>query len=152
VLACVKIPERLQCTPEVYTEKQFVRIDCRGALPGMYRGFTLRGKPHGRGEWTADEGLTYAGDWQEGAACGYGKETSNPGYTYEGEFRDGAWHGKGVAVHSSGTPRLEGIWVEGCQSSGVRYLENGQVVRGEFWKGWHGGNTWLDNWADKYWT
>jgi hypothetical protein len=92
----------------------------------MYRGFYLRGKPDGRGEWTGDDGHTYAGDWRGGVKQGHGKETTSD-FTYCGEFRRGLWHGKGLAVDSAGESSSEGTWMEGFHLSGVEITADGKV-------------------------
>jgi hypothetical protein len=75
---------------------------CHMRRPGVYRGFCIRGKPDGRGEWTEIERpgfsgrSTYHGDWRRGVPHGMGSQIT---YAYAskaykmmwGEFRDGVW-------------------------------------------------------------
>jgi hypothetical protein len=65
-------------------------------LAGSYRGFGLRGKPDGRGQWTGDWGIGYAGDWQGGLQHGQGIETDADGFAYRGGYVLGEHHGKGA--------------------------------------------------------
>jgi hypothetical protein len=59
-----------------------------GPLEGVYRGFCLRGKPDGRGEWVGGSGIGYVGDWRGSRMHGQGKETNCFGAIYAGEFCD----------------------------------------------------------------
>jgi hypothetical protein len=77
--------------PELNTHGHVVATSCLGAVKGVYRGFCLRGKPDGRGEWVAACGESYVGDWRGGVMHGQGKETCLFGYTYTGKFRDGTF-------------------------------------------------------------
>jgi hypothetical protein len=97
-------------------------------MPGTYRGFCLRGKPDGRGEWTADDGHTYAGDWCGGIQHGYGKETLFH-YTYQGKFRNGAWNGRGVAFDHVKRKWFEGKWEGGWHMSGVEITADGRTIQ-----------------------
>jgi hypothetical protein len=100
----MQMPERLQFTPEQNTPLHIMETHWCGCRPGVYRGFALRGKPDGRGEWIADNGHMYVGDWRGGLRHGYGKETAKSGQTYLGDFREGKWddRGSGVLRSSSG--------------------------------------------------
>jgi hypothetical protein len=100
----MQIPERLQFTPELNTALLTLETHWCGCQPGVYRGFALGGKPEGRGEWIADNGHMYVGDWHGGLRHGYGKETAKSGQTYLGDFREGKWddRGSGVLRSSSG--------------------------------------------------
>ncbi len=82
------------------------------AEPGVYRGFCLRGKPEGRGEWVGDEGDMYAGEWHGGQQHGHGKESFSGGSIHWGAFCEGRWHGDGVSVDPDGTVYY-GKWVGG---------------------------------------
>jgi hypothetical protein len=80
-LVRMQVPKLLQCTPVLNPKSNRVTVDLWGApLPGVYRGFCLWGKPEGRGQWIADEGHAYIGDWRGGRphSDGSGK------FTYHG--------------------------------------------------------------------
>ncbi len=97
----VQIPERLQCTPHLNSGGHPGMPHIHMRKPGVYRGFCLRGKPHGRGQWVEQENRrlgprsTYSGDWQQGVAHGMGVQViCNDGYRLRmlwGEFRNGFW-------------------------------------------------------------
>jgi hypothetical protein len=119
------MPDKLQCTPELNTNRHVVPRPF-GQSPGTYRGFCMRGKPDGRGEWTADEGESYAGDWREGMPHGYGKEISR-GFTYWGEFSEGYWDGGGVVIDCRPNSTFWGLWVCGCLELGSTATDDGQI-------------------------
>ncbi len=85
----VQIPEMLQCTPDLNSQRVDVASPVYGPLPGIYRGFCLRGKPDGRGEWIGDEGLSYTGEWRGGRQHGHGKAVAPNAVARVGEFRSG---------------------------------------------------------------
>jgi hypothetical protein len=75
----VQIPDKLQCTPQLNMQTCSVEglEGISGSRRGVYRGFALHGKPHGRGEWVSHKARhTHAGNWRAGKRNGQGKETS----------------------------------------------------------------------------
>jgi hypothetical protein len=87
-------------------------------MPGEYRGFCLRGKPDGRGEWTGVRRTldreclnTYVGSWREGKQHGHGTETTDD-LRYKGGWYDGRYHGNGEWIHVCGA-RYESRWEHG---------------------------------------
>jgi hypothetical protein len=92
-----QIPERLQCTPHLNSHKLFLEVDYDRPRLGTYRGFVLRGKPDGRGEWREDRRIAasrYVGDWERGLPHGegiqivfYGQESR----AYNGRDRERLW-------------------------------------------------------------
>jgi hypothetical protein len=88
----------------------------------------MRGKPDGRGEWTADDGGSYVGDWRAGVQHGYGKEIIYDDFTYSGGFSGGLWHEKGVTVDGDNNMVSWGSWVHGCEFSGCDMTHDGQIT------------------------
>jgi hypothetical protein len=85
----VQMPEMLQCTPDLNSQRVDAAPQWCEPQSGVYRGFCLRGKPDGRGEWIGDDGHSYTGEWQGGQQHGRGKEVAPNGDASEGEFRSG---------------------------------------------------------------
>jgi hypothetical protein len=120
----VQIPEKLQCTPQLNT--QTCSVDklqgLRGPRSGVYRGFALRGKPDGRGEWVSHNARhTYAGDWRSGKRHGQGKEVSFIlGEIHRGGFRNNVACGEGSREFFQGLGNEgivtieEDIWPSQC--------------------------------------
>jgi hypothetical protein len=74
----MQIPERLQCTPHLNSQKHSLAMDIDGPRLGTYRGFCLRGKPDGWGEWRGDGSLptsSYCGEWKQGLPHGIGTQS-----------------------------------------------------------------------------
>jgi hypothetical protein len=116
----VYMPDRLQCTPDLNTYRVYVQSRLpHEPRPGEYRGFCLRGKPDGPGEWIGDRRRldrecfdTYVGGWREGKQHGYGRERWFDGLTYQGGWYDGQCHGHGVWIHIDGRS-YESTWEHG---------------------------------------
>ncbi len=129
---CVQIPDNLQCTPELNSQRY--RVNClRGAQGpqfGVYRGFAVRGKPDGRGQWVSyDSEHSYAGGWRAGLHHGRGRQVMVEwGEMYRGNFHEGCWGGTGFFEHwggpyfheqLGGIPWVDIIWVEGGRCYGM---------------------------------
>ncbi len=82
-------------------------------LPGTYRGFAVKGKPDGRGEWTADCGASYSGEWRGGLHHGQGIETAENGNVYRGGFSLGKVHGMGELLNPRGELVAEMMYEHG---------------------------------------
>jgi hypothetical protein len=144
----VQIPDKLQCTPELNSQTCSVEKlrGIKGPRSGVYRGFALRGKPDGRGEWVSENARhTYAGNWRGGKRHGQGKETSFfLGRTYRGGFWDDVACGAGViesfqglgseemVTYVEGTKRY-GFWPGGC-ANGPNVGYQGRVCLGLAYK------------------
>lgn len=99
-----------------------------------YKGYFSKGKFHGSGKYTRQDGYVYDGHWQNWIKNGYGTETYLSGDQYKGVFKNdlrdgygtytwkngskytGNWknhkrHGYGTMYNSNGSIRLRGQWV-----------------------------------------
>lgn len=106
---------------------------------GFYEGYTLNGKPHGKGKIIWSDGL-YDGDWENGKRNGFGIAEKYNEWIYEGDFVDDKSHGKGKIIWSDGT-WYEGEW-ESDERTGFGISEKpnewkyeGDFVDGQFEKG-----------------
>jgi len=65
-------------------------------LKNIYKGSSLNGKYHGKGQCTYPDGTIYEGDFQNGEREGKGKCTYPNGDKYEGEWKSDKREGKGT--------------------------------------------------------
>ena len=99
------------------------------------------------GEFTYDDGSTYAGEFEDGRVHGQGTYTFSDGTKYRGAFADGNFHGEGRLTWPSGAV-YEGAF-QGGQMDGMGKLSwpSGAVYQGNFTAGRINGSGTL-SWPD----
>ena len=78
----------------------------------IYVGQWIRGKRHGRGKATYDDGSSYIGQWRYGHYCGRGKKIFSDQSSYEGEWKNSRFHGRGARIYEDGSYYV-GQWKKG---------------------------------------
>eukprot|EP01016_Furgasonia_blochmanni_P003201 TRINITY_DN11255_c0_g1_i5.p1 TRINITY_DN11255_c0_g1~~TRINITY_DN11255_c0_g1_i5.p1 ORF type:complete len:621 (-),score=70.11 TRINITY_DN11255_c0_g1_i5:256-2076(-) len=78
---------------------------------GVYDGYYLNNKEHGKGIKIYKDGSSYDGEWKDGYAQGRGTFKSFDGSVYIGEFERGLKQGRGTKKFPEGD-RYEGEWRE----------------------------------------
>jgi hypothetical protein len=94
------------------------------ALRGTYRGSVQQGTEvmHGRGTYEGvdeDSGLSYFGEWCNGAPYGAGVWTYPAGAVYAGDWCNGCRTGRGILWSANGTLCFDGRWKEDCPLFGT---------------------------------
>lgn len=122
---------------------------------GSYVGDLVRGRPHGHGVYTYDNGNRYDGEWKNGSRHGCGTFFWTSGVRYEGYWNNGVRSGAGALIWDSGDrfiglfqdskrvgpgifvwadgTRLEAFWKDDCCSGhGVKTWPDGRRFEGMF--------------------
>jgi hypothetical protein len=125
---------------------------------GIFEGYFLDGKRHGKGRFVANEnghsyigeyrkdkkngfgigfffsGKKYTGEWKDDIYNGLGTLENN-GQLYEGEWKEGERDGKGKLTFANGDV-YEGQWIKGeREGRGKLTFANGDVYEGQWIKG-----------------
>ena len=99
---------------------------------GVYSGYTLNGKRHGKGIYSLKNGDIYEGDFLEDLFHGQGKYTKKDGSIYEGEFCKGKMQGNGKLITKEGDS-FEGFFSDD-RFSGNGYI-NYRFSDGRYYQG-----------------
>ena len=106
---------------------------------GVYSGYMVNGKRHGKGTFILNNGDVYEGDFSEDLFHGHGKYTKIDGSFYEGEFFNGNMHGKGKITYADQCV-YEGDFYDGKHHGQGKFIHyNGGFYEGEYCFGkWNG--------------
>jgi len=95
-----------------------------------YCGQIHKGKKHGQGIYTWQDGTVYRGFWHNDLEYGYGEKIFANGDIYRGYWKDGVFNYKGMYKWKNGES-YNGEWEDGYEHGyGVKTSTNGVKVRG----------------------
>lgn len=69
---------------------------------GLYEGYVVANKRHGKGRYTWKDGNWYEGDWEDDLKHGTGKFVWTTGDSYEGEYNKDKRDGVGIKIYTNG--------------------------------------------------